>query len=74
MQDKWVKQAFTIDSIVDSAVAEHSINPQNIEAEIRKKLLPLMFNECKAIGAGSNQAKTIVEAIVQIVRIGLSEV
>ena len=74
VQDKWVKQAFHIDSIVDSAVAEHSINPQNIEAEIRKKLLPLMFNECKAIGAGSNQAKTMVEAIVQIVRVGLSEV
>ncbi|MNC80714.1 hypothetical protein D3C75_1336130 [compost metagenome] len=55
-----------------ASVAEHSINPQNIEADIRKKLLPLMFKECKAIGAGMDQAKTIVEWVVQITRVGLS--
>tara|TARA_R110000851_G_scaffold86648_4_gene188538 strand:- start:13182 stop:16463 length:3282 start_codon:yes stop_codon:yes gene_type:complete len=73
MQDKWVELAFTIDKSVEASVAEHSINPQNIEADIRKKLLPIMFKECKAIGGGMNQAKAIVEWVVQIVRVGLSD-
>ncbi len=46
-----------------SSVAENSINPQNIEADIRKKLLPQMFRECKSIGSGMDQAKKIVEMI-----------
>jgi len=54
-------------------VAEHSINPQNIEAEIRKKLLPMMFKSCKDVGAGMDQAKAIVDLIVQITRIGLNQ-
>jgi type I restriction enzyme, R subunit len=72
VQDKWVKLAFEIDAIVETSVAEHSINPQNIEADIRKKLLPKMFAECKAIGGGMDQAKKIVEMVVQITRVGLS--
>lgn len=71
-QDTWVKLAFSLEELVTASVAEHSINPQNIEADIRKKLLPLMFKECKAIGAGMDQAKTIVEWVVQITRVGLS--
>ena len=71
-QDKWVSLAFEIDRIVDKAVAENSINPQNIEAEIRKQLLPRMFKECKAIGGGMDQAKDIVELVVQITRVGLN--
>lgn len=71
-QDAWVKLAFHLEEMVTASVAEHSINPQNIEADIRKKLLPLMFKECKAIGAGMDQAKTIVEWVVQITRVGLS--
>ena len=71
-QDKWVKLAFEVDQSVESSVAENSINPQNIEADIRKKLLPRMFTECKAIGGGMNQAKAIVETVVQITRVGLS--
>lgn len=74
VQDKWVKVAFEIDQAVETAVAENSINPQNIEADIRKKLLPRMFQECKAIGGGMDQAKKIVEMIVQITRVGLSGV
>ena len=74
VQDKWVKLAFEIDLAVETSVAENSINPQNIEADIRKKLLPRMFKECKAIGGGMDQAKKIVEMIVQITRIGLSGV
>lgn len=72
VQDKWIKTAFEIDQFVETSVAENSINPQNIEADIRKKLLPRMFQECKAIGGGMDQAKKIVEMIVQIVRFGLS--
>src|SRR5690606_2061708 len=47
VQDKWVKVAFEIDRVVDTSIAENSINPQNIEADIRKKLLPRIFQECK---------------------------
>lgn len=71
-QNKWVKVAFEIDRAVESSVAENSINPQNIEANIRKKLLPRMFQECRAVGGGMDQAKKIVEMIVQITRVGLS--
>ncbi|WP_033929741.1 MULTISPECIES: type I restriction endonuclease subunit R [Gammaproteobacteria] len=72
VQDKWIKVAFEIDQAVETSVAENSINPQNIEADIRKKLLPRMFQECKAIGGGMDQAKKIVEMIVQITRVGLN--
>ena len=72
VQDKWVKLAFEIDQAVETSVAENSINPQNIEADIRKKLLPRMFQECKLVGSGMDQAKKIVEMVVQITRVGLS--
>ena len=72
VQDKWVKLAFEMDQAVETSVAENSINPQNIEADIRKKLLPRMFQECKAIGGGMDQAKKIVEMIVQITRVELN--
>ena len=72
--DKWIKLAFEIDQAVETSVAENSINPQNIEADIRKKLLPRMFQECKAVGGGMDQAKKIVEMIVQITRVGLKGV
>ncbi|APR65975.1 DEAD/DEAH box helicase [Thalassolituus oleivorans] len=71
VQDKWIKLAFEIDQAVETSVTENSINPQNIEADIRKKLLPRMFQECKAIGGGMDQAKKVVEMIVQITRVGL---
>ncbi len=74
VQDKWVQLAFDVDQSVINAVAENSISPQNIEAEIRKKLLPRMFQECKSIGGGMDQAKKIVEMIVQITRVGLNGV
>lgn len=71
VQDKWVKLAFEVDQTVETSVAENSINPQNIEADIRKKLLPLMFKEAKAVGGGMDQARKLVEMIVQITRVGL---
>lgn len=72
LQEKWVSFAFDVDKIVELSVAENSINPQHIEADIRKKLLPMIFKECKAIGKGIDQAKNVVELIVQITRVGLS--
>lgn len=70
--DKWIEMAFKVDEVVNTAVAEHSINPRNIEAEIRKELLPFIFRECKSVGAGMDQSKAIVEMIVQITRVGIN--
>jgi len=56
-----------IDKVVLDAVAENSVNPQNIEAAIRKNLLPLLFKL-----AGLEKAKKITEEILSITRIGLS--
>ncbi|CAB1207555.1 type I restriction endonuclease subunit R [Acinetobacter bouvetii] len=72
IQDQWAQLAFEVDQSVTNSVAENSINPQNIEADIRKKLLPRMFQECKSVGGGMDQAKKIVEMIVQITRVGLN--
>ena len=74
IQNEWVKLAHDVDLVVETSVAENSINPQNIEADIRKKLLPQMFNVCKTNGGGMDQAKRIVETVVQITRVGLNYV
>ena len=71
--EKWVEQAFKVDSVVLNAVAEYSINPQNIETEIRKQLLPLVFAQCKGVGAGIDQAKAMIEHVVQISRAGAAK-
>ena len=71
LSDEWVALAFDIDKSVTESVAENSINPQNIEADIRKKLLPSMFALSKSVGGGMEQAKAIVEMIVQITRVGI---
>lgn len=62
-----VQQTLSMDSIVRDAVAENSLNPQNIEAAIRKGLLPLLFGSL-----GLDNAKQVVEQVVQITRLGLS--
>ncbi|WP_370335330.1 type I restriction endonuclease subunit R [Parvularcula marina] len=56
-----------LDQIVTTAVAENSLNPQNIEAAIRKNALPIMF---KAIGL--EKAKDALEQLIDVTRIGLS--
>ena len=73
VQERWVSLSFDIDQIVTTAIEEYSINPQNIESEIRKKLLPRIFSECKQIGAGMDQAKQMVERIVLVVREGINK-
>jgi type I restriction enzyme R subunit len=64
----YVDQALMIDEVVDTAVAEHSLNPQNIEAEIRKGLLPRLFKQI-----GMDRAKEVIERIIQITRVGLAK-
>ncbi|PCI94118.1 DEAD/DEAH box helicase, partial [Candidatus Aerophobetes bacterium] len=72
LSERWVGLSFSVDEIITNAIAEYSINPQNIETEIRKKLLPMIFGECKKVGSGMDQAKAMIERIVQIVRVGLN--
>lgn len=62
-----VDQVMAMDGIVRKAVAENSLNPQNIEAAIRKGVLPLLFGML-----GLDIAKTVVEQMIQITRVGLS--
>ncbi|MEM9102457.1 MAG: HsdR family type I site-specific deoxyribonuclease [Pseudomonadota bacterium] len=62
-----IDEAFAIDDIVKTAVAENSLNPQNIEAEIRKQTLPRLF---KSIGLDS--AKGVIEKVIDITRVGLN--
>ncbi len=66
--DRLVQQSLAIDTVVKDAVAENSLNPQNIEAAIRKGLLPLLFGSL-----GLDSAKQVVEQVIQITRIGLSK-
>jgi type I restriction enzyme R subunit len=66
-RNAFADQAIAMDAIVRNAVAENSLNPQNIEAAIRKGLLPLLFGSL-----GLDNAKRAVEQVIQITRLGLS--
>lgn len=66
--DGFVQQAIAMDEVVRDAVAENSLNPQNIEAAIRKGLLPLLFGTL-----GLDNAKQVVEQVIQITRLGLGK-
>ncbi|MCH8136962.1 MAG: hypothetical protein IIB77_13370, partial [Proteobacteria bacterium] len=46
--------------------AEHSLNPQSIEASITKALLPAFFKPM-----GMDKAKEVIEKIIHITRVGL---
>ncbi|EOX4429897.1 type I restriction endonuclease subunit R [Vibrio alginolyticus] len=59
--------AMQIDEVVTASVAEFSINPQEIENQIRRKLLPVLF---KAIGMDT--AKVIIADVIQITRLGVA--
>ncbi|MDT8385679.1 MAG: HsdR family type I site-specific deoxyribonuclease [Gammaproteobacteria bacterium] len=60
-------EALAIDRIVTQAVAEYSLNPANIEAEIRQQLLPRLFKL-----TGMDKAKDIIEEVIRITRLGVS--
>ena len=66
-QATWVGQAKEIDAVVQQAVAEHSLNPQNIEAAIRKALLPKLFGLM-----GLDKAKEAIDQVIQVTRVGLA--
>ena len=56
-----------IDEVVRNAVAEYSINPQEIENQIRVGLLPMLFQDI-----GVEKAQAIITEVIQITRLGLS--
>ena len=66
--ENYVKQSLAMEVVVHNAVAENSLNPQNIEAAIRKGLLPVLFGSL-----GLDNAKLVVEQVIQITRVGLSK-
>lgn len=65
-QDKMIAEARHIDATVEDAIRSHSINPANIEAEIRKALLPRFF---RLLG-GLDAANALLDRVVEIVRAG----
>ena len=58
--------AMATDRVVDQSVAEHSLNPQSIEASITKGCLPMLFKPM-----GMDKAKAVIEKIIHITRVGL---
>ncbi len=64
----YVDESLFADHVVRIAVSEYSLNIQNMEAEIRKGLLPRLFKLL-----GMDKAKEIIQRIIQIGRIGLSK-
>ena len=69
----WIDFAFECDKAVDTAVHENSLNPQDMESAIQKKLLPPTMKMCKEAGAGFDHAKAIVSSIQHIVRVGTGQ-
>jgi len=65
--DKLVALAFGIDDVVNTAVAEYSINPAEIENAIHMKLLPLLFADL-----GLDNAQKLIEEVLKITRFGLA--
>ncbi|MBB6262224.1 type I restriction enzyme R subunit [Paenochrobactrum gallinarii] len=67
-EDWLVAEAFHIDTVVKNAVSKHSINPMNVEAEIRRELLPRYFNELN----GLDKSNRLIDSVIEIVRLGVS--
>ena len=65
--EQLISASLEIDKVVHQAVAENSLNPQNIEAVIRKTLLPRLF----AL-VGLERAKDVIDQVIQVTRTGLS--
>ncbi len=61
--------AVRIDEIVTTAVAEYSINPSEIENQIRQKLLPLLVRDA---GLGLDSSKLVLTDVIQITRLGVA--
>ncbi|MEK0157851.1 HsdR family type I site-specific deoxyribonuclease [Pseudoalteromonas piscicida] len=65
--DKLVALAFSINDVVNTAVAEYSINPAEIENAIHMKLLPMLFGDL-----GLDNAQKLIEEVLKITRLGLA--
>jgi len=63
----YIAAAIEIDNAVLRAIAENSVNPQNIESAIRRDLLPYLFDLM-----GLDNAKKVIDEIINIVRIGIN--
>ncbi|MFA0560844.1 type I restriction endonuclease subunit R [Vibrio breoganii] len=66
-EDECFNYAIQIDEVVTASVAEFSINPQEIENQINRKLLPMLF---KAVGMDT--AKLIIADVIKITRLGVA--
>ncbi|MCL1078018.1 hypothetical protein L2734_07485 [Parashewanella spongiae] len=66
-EDERFDFSIEIDSIVTAAVAEFSINPQEIEKQINRQLLPMLY---KSIGMDA--AKKVITDVIQITRLGVA--
>lgn len=65
--DSYAAAALDIDDMVQTAVAENSLNPANVEAAIRKAVLPRLFSL-----SGLDLARSITDQVVEVTRVGLS--
>jgi type I restriction enzyme R subunit len=66
--EQLIEEAFEIDKVVNRAVAENSLNPVGIEQDVRKTLLPRLFNLI-----GLDKAKEMLDEVVQILRNGVAK-
>jgi type I restriction enzyme R subunit len=65
--DSFAAAAIDIDGMVQTAVAENSLNPANVESAIRKAVLPRLF-----VLTGLDLARAITDQVVEVTRVGLS--
>ena len=65
--EQLISESLEIDKVVHQAVAENSLNPQNIEAVIRNTLLLRLYALI-----GLDRAKEVIDQVIQVTRTGLS--
>ena len=65
-QGRLAEEAHTIDTVVREAVTVYSLNPQDIEAAIRRTLLPRLFPLL-----GMDRALKVIKLVLQVMHIGL---
>lgn len=65
--NEYTKLSMLIDKTINDAVAENSLNSQNIEAAVRKNLLPILFKEI-----GLDAAKKVIEKLIHVTHLGLA--
>ena len=66
-QEQCIDYAFKIDQTVTNAVAEFSINPQEIENQINLGLLPMLFGDL-----GLEKAQALITDVIKVTRLGLA--